>query len=322
MLAAALCGGCSSTDGDPADGGFGEGLVTGDLAGPSEDAPGCTAGPARSFSDLAYATIAGVKKPKRITLDVHVPARKGKCTPAPVVVWIHGGGWASGDKQNEMEDKISLFNGQGYLLVSINYRLSPRPASTDPQRIKHPVHVQDVARALDWISDNIAKGYGGDAGKITLLGHSAGAHLATLVATDESLLAAHGHKLSLLDCVGSLDTQAYDIPAVLKSPSGATKSTYENAFGTDPATWKKASPITHVAAGKKIPPLLLARRGTASRRAILASFEARLKAAGITSTTIDASSLTHAEVKEYIGKSGDTVMTKPLLAFLKGCFGG
>ena len=286
------------------------------------DAPGCSAGPMRQYLDLAYGDQSRLLKKKRVALDIFVPARQGKCTPAPVVVWVHGGGWSGGDKANAMEDKISLFNGLGYLFVSVNYRLSPTPPAAAADRVKHPIHVQDVARALDWILDNISAGYGGDVKQIAVLGHSAGAHLAALVATDGARLAAHGHKLSALACVGSLDTQALDVAAVMKAAKGDTKTTYENAFGTDAATWKQASPITHVAAGKGIPPFLLVQRGTAARRAILASFVAALKTASVESTIIDGSSLTHAEVKEMIGKSGDTVMTPPLLTFLKSCFGG
>ena len=90
-----------------------------------------------------------------------------------------------------MRYKPTLFTQAGYCFVSINYRLSPRPASNDPARIKFPVHEQDVASAIAWVHDHI-KDYGGDPTRIALAGHSAGAQLAALVSTDPKYLQAHG----------------------------------------------------------------------------------------------------------------------------------
>ena len=83
------------------------------------------------------------------------------CTgaPAPIVVWVHGGGWSAGDKAN-VGAKLDLFADLGAAVVSVNYRLSPRPGSTAggaidaPGRVQHPDHAQDVAAAVAWAVDN------------------------------------------------------------------------------------------------------------------------------------------------------------------------
>jgi acetyl esterase/lipase len=274
---------------------------------------------AKKTLDVAYASIPGVD-PKLLSLDIASPARPDGCKLAPVVIWTHGGGWMTGDKGNKMQDKVALFNGAGYVLVSINYRLSPDPPSSDPQRIKYPVHPEDVARALHWIAKNI-KSHGGDPARLALLGHSAGAHLVALVSTDESFLAAHGHKLTLVRCTGSFDTEGYDIPNHLKTASATAQALYQNAFGSDPAVWAQASPTNHIKAGKGIPPFIFASRGTAARQAQLKAFADKLEQAGVKTTIIDAVALSHAEVNSRIGAPGDTIMTPPLMAFLKSCLG-
>ena len=77
-------------------------------------------------------------------------------TGAPVVVFIHGGGWSKRDK-DEVGSQPILFNSAGALVVSINYRLAPE--------IQHPKNVEDVAAAIAWIHKNISKS-GGDPNKI------------------------------------------------------------------------------------------------------------------------------------------------------------
>ena len=107
---------------------------------------------------------------------------------APVMVYVHGGGWRRGDK-SAVGRKAQFFTGLGWVLVSTNYRLLPEG--------KHPTNVQDVAQALAWVHDHVAE-HGGDPERIFLMGHSAGAHLAALVATDERHLKAAGKTLALL----------------------------------------------------------------------------------------------------------------------------
>ena len=278
-------------------------------------APGCTLN-AAVVEDQPYTVIAGVE-PALLSLDIYTPVRT-TCDLVPIVVWVNGGSWAVGDKGNKMTDKVALFNGKGWVLISVNYRLSPSPATSDPDRVMYPDHPKDLASALAWVRSHGAE-IGGDVSRLALFGHSAGAHLVALVTTDASFLEDEQESLASVSCVGSFDTEAYDIPAALATASDKQKQNLDNAFGTDPETQANASPITHVAAGKSIPPFLIATRGTAERKAIQESFRKALSEAGVGATMIDATALSHSEVNDHIGAAGDSVMTPPILNFLDAC---
>src|SRR5882672_3349922 len=99
---------------------------------------------------------------ERQVLDVYSP-RDAK--NLPVVFWIHGGGWQTGDKTG-VQMKPKVFVDQGFVFVSTNYRLLP---SVDMATI-----VRDVARSLRWVHDHIAE-HEGDPKRLLIMGHSAGA---------------------------------------------------------------------------------------------------------------------------------------------------
>jgi acetyl esterase/lipase len=124
----------------------------------------------------------------------------------------------------------------GFCVVCPNYRLSPK--------VKHPEHVKDVAKAFAWVVENVTK-YGGDAKKIVVGGHSAGGHLAALLATDETHLKAE--KRSLADVRGIVG-----ISGVYLITDNAG---FHDAFGKEAGGQKAASPVTH--AGPNTPPTLL-----------------------------------------------------------------
>lgn len=268
----------------------------------------------RVMKDIPYAEIPDTD-PNLLRLDLYLPdpAPKG---PMPLVVWVHGGGWSIGDKSNAMACKANLLTGAGYALASVNYRLSPRPFSDDPGRIMHPVHAQDVAAAVAWLRSHAAD-YGCDPARIALMGHSAGAHLVSIVATDASLLGAHGLAPEALAGVVSLDTEGYDVAASMAN--GPASGIYENAFGEDPALWAAASPVSHVAAGWGIPPFLIVTRGSAFRTGLSRDFADTLEAAGIPATVVDAGRYSHADVNRKLGAPGETVVTPPVMAFLEAC---
>lgn len=278
----------------------------GTQAAPTNDACPSDGEPVR---DIAYESIGGVDA-NLLSVDVYPTT---VACPAPVVVWVHGGGWRIGDKSNQIADKQQLFNGLGYTLVSVNYRLTD-PSAADP--VRYPTHNEDVAAALAWVHEHIAE-YGGNPDRIALLGHSAGAQIVASIATDERYLAAHGLGLDTVSCVAPLDTEGFDVR--LQGRYGT--QIYLDAFGTDPAVWGDASPITHVAPGKQIPSHLLVRRGTAGRQRLLALYEAALTQAGVPFATIDAVGLTHGDVNNRIGALSDTTMTPAVTSFLTECFG-
>lgn len=249
-------------------------------------------------------------------LDVYPPPTGAG---APVVVWVHGGAWALGDKRNQLADKIPFFASEGYLFVSVNYRLSPSTAGTPtPEAVRHPTHAEDVARAVAWVRVHAGE-FGGDGARIALLGHSAGAHLVSLVATSPTLLAAHGLGPSDVRCTGSLDTEGYDVTAVLADATGMQRAIYLNAFGSDPAVWVEASPITHVRMGAGIGAFLIARRGTAARQATANAFRDALVAAGVAAQVVDVDAYTHEGVNDAVGQPGETTLTPALRGFFSGC---
>lgn len=164
------------------------------------------------------------------TLDIYSPRGTG-VGMRPVFVFIHGGAWRFGDKKR-FDDHGRFYNDNGILFVPINYRLAPDHL--------HPDQAQDSAAAVKWVYDNIEK-YGGDKNKIYIGGHSAGAHLAALIASDPSYLMAHDIKPRILKSVIAVDTAAYD----LTTPSEhwrINKAIDEN-FGTDKKAKELASPL-------------------------------------------------------------------------------
>lgn len=165
---------------------------------------------------------------------------KGARGPAPLIVYVHGGGWKRGSKDNATgRFKPVHYPGQGYAFASINYRLVP--AATVEQQ------AADVAGAVKALIDR-ASALGIDRRRIVLMGHSAGAHLVALVGTDERYLKGAG--LSFADIAGVIpnDGAAYDVPAQMKDGPPIMQATYQQAFGTDPARQKALSPTAHAAA--------------------------------------------------------------------------
>ena len=115
----------------------------------------------------------------RQKLDLYVPvAATG--TP-PVVVFFYGGGWRKGSKEN-YEFVASSLTKAGYVVIIPDYRLYPE--------VRFPGFVEDGARAVAWTMQHAGQ-YGADPDEIFLMGHSAGAHIAALLAMDRRFLAAH-----------------------------------------------------------------------------------------------------------------------------------
>ena len=166
-----------------------------------------------------------------LSLDVYSTASQEE--KQPVVIWVHGGAWAYGSKEHSMPDKVPFFENLGYVLVSVNYRLSPFPADLDnPNRIKHPNQVEDVAAAVHWVYDNIEK-YGGDRKKLAIMGHSAGAHLVALLATNQRFMNNEGLLPAIFSAVIPIDTEGFDVDKTIQNGGGLIRKYYRNAFGDD-----------------------------------------------------------------------------------------
>lgn len=156
---------------------------------------------------------------------------------APLVLFVHGGGWRRGDKRIAGH-MAAHFHARGYAFAAINYRLVP-DARPDQQ-------AADVAAALARLLGD-ARRLGLDPNRIMLIGHSAGAHLVALVGTDPSYLAAQRIPISAIDGIVPLDGAGYDVPRQLAAAGPLLRRLYLNAFGDDTAYQRRVSPIAHAA---------------------------------------------------------------------------
>ena len=160
--------------------------------------------------------------------------------PAALIVFVHGGGWKRGDKNNATGmTKVDHFLHEGYAVASINYRLVP--AATVEQQ------AADVVAAVAWARANAAR-LGVDTSRVVLIGHSAGAHLVALVGTAPQYLSAAGLAMSDIRGVIALDGASYEVPRQIAEAGRFMRATYVGAFGTDLARQKALSPIFQAAA--------------------------------------------------------------------------
>ncbi len=265
---------------------------------------------------VPYANVAGVNR-NLLSLDYSLPKRPAGCGPAPLVAYVHGGGFRIGDKANQVADKVRLFNDEGWVFASLNYRLSTG-ATDDPAHIRYPTHEQDVATALAWLKSH-ASALGADPSRILLMGHSSGAFITSLLSTDTSFFGAIGLSPQNIPCEASLDTE-YDVARQI-AQGGTQELLYRNAFGDDPAVWAEGSPVNHTTAGQVRPKFLIFTQGAPRRTAQARDFGAALVRGGTAAPVIDVSPLTHEEVNAAVGMPGDTRVTPPLLDFFRRCVG-
>lgn len=170
-------------------------------------------------------------------LDLWTPQGAQK---APLVMFVHGGGWKRGSKDNAVSRALPAhLLAQGYAFAAIDYRLVP-DASVEQQ-------AADVAAALAALlarSDSL----GIDRGRVVLMGHSAGAHLVALVGTDEQYLRAAGLSFADIDGVIPNDGAAYDVPVQMAQAGRFMARTYTQAFGTEVVRQRALSPTLNAAA--------------------------------------------------------------------------
>jgi acetyl esterase/lipase len=248
---------------------------------------------------------------ERQVLDVHAPAG---AKHLPVVLWIHGGGWMTGDKTN-VADKPRAFTTAGFVFVSINHRLLPNVEMGDI--------IRDVAKAMRWTHDNIAT-YGGDPARVLVMGHSSGGQLAAITCVDDRYLGDEGMSLAMIKGCVPVDADTFDVPAIIEMAEtrarvhGLPMPTYghRQKFGNDPAKHVDFSTVTHVARGKGIPPFLILHIGgnpdTTAQARRLANV---LKAADIPVRVVSAPEATHTTLNDDLGTAGDPI-TKAVFEFV------
>jgi acetyl esterase/lipase len=308
LLVAALLAGGLAACGDDSGGGA---APSASGAASASAATACTATSVDERLDVRYADSAGVD-PAVQSLDLYLPEG---CEDAPVVVWVHGGAFAHGDKRHRVADKVDWFTGRGWAFASLNYRLVDDRRS-GPDGAMYPRAEQDVADAVGWLVDHAGE-LAIDPGRVALLGHSAGAFLVAIVGTDPQFLDAAGVGLDGVACVAPLDG-TYDVRAHVAA-GGFQGDMYVAAIGDDPATQRAASPPDAVRPDAGTPAFHVVTRGPRVRVAQSEAFVGALADAGVEAGLTDAGRLGHAEVNAAVGQPGDEVVTPPLTAFLDGC---
>ena len=259
---------------------------------PAARPPALPAG-ALALRDLAYGD------DPRQRFDVYLPAQPQH---APVILFVHGGGWENGNKDNPgvVEHKAAYWLPKGYILVSTNYRMRPDTAPLDQAR--------DVARALAAVQKR-APEWNGDASRMLLMGHSAGAHLAALVGASSTLWREAG--AAKPRAVVSLDSGALDVPQTMRRPP--LPGLYQRAFGNDRRDWVAASPY-HQLTRDAVPMLFVcsSRRQDACPQGRAMVEKAKTLDVAMAVLPQD---LSHAEVNRELGLPSD--YTKAVDAFVQ-----
>lgn len=256
-------------------------------AGPFELPPG-----ASLQRDLAY----GADPAQR--LDLYLPPL---ADGAALIVMVHGGGWMRGDKAllRSVRNKVLHWVARGWALASVNYRMLPQAPPL--------AQADDVAQALAFVQGRAAA-WDVDASRIVLMGHSAGAHLVSLIAADPAIAARLGAKP--WRATVTIDSAAFDLVRIMNRPHYAF---YDRAFGSDAHDWRAASPLHRLTAAPDAPWLTIhsARRPDSAEQA--QAFAARAGALG-GSVEVLAVDLAHGDLNDLLGAPG--VYTEAVDAFL------
>ena len=231
---------------------------------------------AQAQKNITYAETAN--GPQR--LDLYLPANAQK--PVPLIIWIHGGGWKNGSKENCLPVRLG-FTGRGYAVASINYRLTGEAP--------FPAQIEDCKAAVRWLRAH-AKEYGLDANHFGVWGSSAGGHLVALLGTSGDVAGfdtgenpeVSSRVQAVCDYYGPSDfttmgsVPGFEIHARADSPESALLG---GTAAEKPETAKAASPISHVTPDD--PPFLIV-HGDADRTVPLDQsrrMDAALRAAGV-----------------------------------------
>ncbi|WP_443111457.1 alpha/beta hydrolase [Burkholderia sp. FERM BP-3421] len=196
----------------------------------------------------------------RHALDVYAPARRPGGAPVPLVVFFYGGSWQSG-RRSDYKFVGEALASRGCVAVIPDYRLYPDAV--------FPAFVEDAAAAVRWARDHAVE-LGADPSRLFLMGHSAGAQIAAMLATDARFLAEH--EISKRDIAGVIG---------LAGPYDFLPLRDETLMRIFPEPARAASqPINFVDGGE--PPMLLASgaNDTTVRPANTDRFAARLQEAG------------------------------------------
>ena len=247
----------------------------------------------RIVRDIAYGADA------RQRYDVYAPQ---DARGAPVIFMLHGGAWAFGDKgaATVVENKVARWVPRGFVFVSANYRMLPDAAPLEQAR--------DAARALAAAQAQAAS-WGGDGARFILMGHSAGAHLVSLIAAAPRI----ARDLGARPWLGTveLDSAALDVERIMRKRH---LRLYDRAFGRDPAAWAAVSPLARLSQ-RGAPFLAVCSTRRADSCPAAKAFVARARALGTRASVLE-EDLSHREINAQLGEDG--AYTRAVEAFLEG----
>ncbi len=229
-------------------------------------------------------------------LDVYAPKRADS---APVFVFFHGGVWQFGDRA-QVANVGEALAARGIVTVVAGYRLTPQ--------VVHPAHVQDAAAVVAWTIAHAAE-HGGDPTRVVVGGHSAGGHLAALLALDPQWLAAHGLAPTAMASIVPL-SGVFDLSQGLDdSETGGVERYIAPVFGADEAALRAASPTTLVARAPPAMPfsLVLAGNDYGAMQSQSHAFVAALAQRGMQAPLVVVPGHDHDELVGSIGAAGDPV---------------
>jgi acetyl esterase/lipase len=210
---------------------------------PAADAQSPARDRVRILREIPYAGGGAGKVPRNRTLDLYLPP--ASTTKPPLVIFIHGVLWKLSDNEERVGDSFAAeLVERGIAVGLVRYRPGPQH--------RHPAQAQDAAAAVAYLIKE-ADRYRYDRKRIFLAGHSAGGHLASLLALDASYLAAHGVQPASLAGVVSI-SGIYDLVDEAEL-TAEQKTAVERTFGRDAAGRKAASPVEHIRKGA--PPFLI-----------------------------------------------------------------
>ena len=261
--------------------------------------------------DLAYPPPSGVTS-NLATLDLF---RRDDGQVRPLVLLVHGGSWAGGDKAGFEVKFAPWWIDRGYVAAPVNFRLASMRGVTPV--VKPQDQARDIAAALAWLLSN-AQTYGIATEKVVLVGYSSGAHLVALLGTDERYLREAGVDETKVVASISLDVHVYDVPYALGLMVGSVVERnipiIRHLFGQTEAEQLTGSPINYLdgwAASAFIvsvdqDPMAPGTHGyivsQAAQRYVTA-----LRAAGHKADTLHESAKTHSELVNEFGDPGDTI---------------
>lgn len=248
-------------------------------------------------------------------LDLYLSAEKD----SPILLWIHGGAWAFGDKKDEAS-LAKLLSNQGISVAVINYRLSPA-IWADPKfntGIRHPEHIKDVASALKWIYDNAGK-YNFDKDRIFVSGYSSGGHLSALLATDPKYLEAEGlsleHIKGVIPIAGAYDIPAYYDTHLKFNGIDLAENHVKGVFGDTRKELHAASPTTHLK--NLITPMLLISESQSYRYTRILE-EALQDMQNIAFEVMHAHEFNHKEFYQHLSNDSSNKYQLAIIEFIKG----